>query len=55
MIKKDDTDQVIDPKKIQRAKDKTMKEAQISDESNLKDDGLALLFDGRIDKSNAGG
>jgi hypothetical protein len=25
VIKKDDTEQVIDPKKIQRAKDKTMK------------------------------
>ena len=50
MIKKDDTEQVIGPKRIQRSKDKTMKEAQISDDTKLQDDGVtALLCDGRID------
>ena len=52
VIKKGDTEQVIDAKKIQRAKDKTMKEAQISDETKLQDDMVtAILFDGRIDKT----
>ena len=52
VIKKGDTEQVIDAKKIQRAKDKTMKEAQISDETKLQDDMVtAMLFDGRIDKT----
>ena len=43
---------MIDPKKIQRAKDKTMNEIQQSDEIKRNEDDItALLFDGRIDKT----